>query len=1052
MNSLRLIPGFAVLLAVLTCVGLPALAQAAATPAKTTDAFASLQFRNLGPAEAGGRVASVVGIPGNPKIYYMGAAGGGVWKSTDGGYHWQAIFSKQPTSSISDVVLDPSNPGIVWVATGEVNIRNDVLDGAGLYRSTDAGNTWQLMGFKDAGNISKVVVDPHNSNIVWVAVLGHVWGTNPERGVFKTTDGGKTWKKVLFVNDHTGAIDLTIDGDNPQVLFAALWQAQRYPWKLDEGGPDSGLWRSTDGGDTWTRLTTDLPKPPIGRISIAVAPSNPERVYALIETQRGNGLLFDSNDLGEHWQQVSDNYALDVRPFYFSHVFVAPHDENKLYFTSFELMQSDDGGHSAHSIDSGVHVDHHAFWQDPTNPDRMIQGNDGGVYLSLDAGAHWRFADTLPIEQFYQVAADSNQPYNLCGGLQDNDGWCGPSASSSGFFDSGSKWFGIPLGDGQYLVPAPTDPDIVYADSQGGDIVRYNVAKHSEIGIKPYSALESLELKDHKYRFNWTSPIAVSSTDAKTVYLGGNVVFKSTDGGQHWSVISPDLTRNDKSKQLYSGGPVNYDITGAETYDTLLSLVLAPTDPQVIWAGSDDGQVHVTRDGGQHWSNVTPSGAPQWGRVFKIGVSPFDAGTAYVAVDNHEMNDRKPYVYATGNFGQSWHSLAKGLPDEPVLVVREDPNQQGFLMLGNMTGLWYSRDHGDHWQQFHSGFPTAPVFDVQFVHHALVVATHGRGLFVMDNLRPFEEMGTQIAAQAFHLFTPSQGTEYAFAAGHMPEPVSIDYYLKDALKTAPAEMARHHTGVKIAITDPSGQVVATEYGPAKAGINAYAWPMRYTGPTQLSFEHPTGFRARFGSLGPAVLPGSYHVAVTANGQTQTTTVSVRGDPNLDIPADVARANLQFSLQARNMQSALNEMLNRITAMHATLTGFEKTVNSNPTPQTQYAALASQARELDKKLTALKDSVYNPLVQRDVPEDSLHFPAGLHDDLRSLGGFGSNPTTAPDASALANAAAAGMELKGKLAEFNGLLTGEVANYNKAAFAAGAPTLMTGQPIAVAPVQM
>lgn len=1042
------IPGLiaGLLLSVLTST---AFGAATASP---PEPFNNLQFRNLGPGVAGGRVASVVGIPGNPRIYYIGAAGGGVWKTTDGGYHWNAIFTREPTSSISDVVLDPSNPGIVWVATGEVNIRNDVLDGAGLYRSNDAGKTWQLTGFQDAGNISKVVVDPHNGNIVWVAVLGHVWGPNSERGVFKTTDGGKTWEKVLYVNDHTGAIDLTIDGDNPQVLFAAMWQAQRYPWKLDEGGPDSGLYRSTDGGDTWTKLTDGTPKPPIGRISVAVAPSNPDRVYALIETQRGHGLLFDSNDLGDHWHEVSDNYALDVRPFYFSHVYVAPDDENKLYFTSFFLMESGDGGKTAHSIDRGVHVDHHAFWQDPTNPARMIQGNDGGVYLSQDAGAHWRFADTLPIEQTYQVAADSKQPYNLCTGLQDNDGWCGPSAAPPPFGGGSSKWFDIPLGDGQYVVPAPSDPDIIYADGQGGAIERVNIAKHITIGIQPDNELGSLETKDLKYRFNWTSPIAVSPTDANTVYLGGNVVFKSTDGGDHWKVISPDLTRDDKSKQGLTGGPVNLDLSGAETYDTLLSLEPAPTDQNVIWAGSDDGLVHVTRDGGQHWNNVTPSGAPKWGRVFKIGVSPFNAGTAYVAYDDHEMDDRKPYVYATDDYGQSWHSLAQGLPDQSVLVVREDPNQKGFLVLGNMTGLWYSRDDGAHWQKFQSGFPTAPVFDVKFVHHALVVATHGRGLFVLDNLRPFEEMNAQIAKQSFHLFSPSTGTEYSFAAGHAPEGPAITYYLKDALAATPEQRTQHRTPVKIVITDANGGIIATDYGPSKAGIDEFKWNMSYAGPTALNFVHPTGFAALFGSRGPAVLPGTYHVAVTAGGQTQSTSLTVNGDPNLPILADTAQANLSLALQVRNETSAFNQMLNRITSMHEALAAFEKQADSSPDMQTRFSGLLNQARALDEKITALKNSVYNPLVERNVSEDNLHFMPRLHSDLGSVVGFGSNETQPPTAQQLANAATVLDRLQAKLGDFNNIVANDVASYNKAALAAGAPTLMTGEPIKVQPVQM
>ncbi|MDE2461611.1 MAG: hypothetical protein KGL98_10230, partial [Gammaproteobacteria bacterium] len=929
MQISRLSYGCCVTLALLMLAALPAYSQTG-TNAKTVpaDPFHNLEFRNLGPAVAGGRVTSVVGIPGNPRIYYVGAAGGGVWKTTDGGLHWQAIFTKQATASISNIALAPSNPNLVWVATGEVNIRNDVLDGAGLYLSTDAGKTWKLMGFKDAGQIAKVVVDPHNSDTVWVAVLGHAWGPNPERGVFKSTDGGQTWKKVLFVNDHTGAIDLTMDGNNPQVLFAAMWQAQRYPWKLDDGGPDSGLWRSTDGGDTWTKLTTDLPMPPIGRISITAAPSDPEHLYALIETRRGNGLLFTSTDLGDHWQQVSEDYNLDVRPFYFSHVYVAPNDQNKLYFTSFFLMESDDGGHSARPIDLGMHPDHHTFWQDPSNPERMIQGNDGGVYLSLDGGKSWRFLDGMPIEQFYQVAADSKTPYNLCGGLQDNSGWCGPSSSLSDNVVSGNDWYTVVGGDGEYIVPAPSNPDIIYGNAQDGAITRYDLRSHLSPSIMPYfhgpGGINNLETKDQKYRFNWTSPIAVSSTEVNTVYMGGNVLFKSTDGGAHWTAISPDLTRDDKSKQLNSGGPVNHDLSGAETYDTILSLTLASTDQNVIWAGTDDGLVQVTRDGGQHWSNVTPSGAPHWGRVYQIGVSPFDAGTAYVAFDNHEMDDTKPYVYATDNYGKSWHSIAKGLPDQSVLVVREDPNMKGFLVLGNITGLWYSRDDGGHWQPLKAGFPTAAVFDLKFVQHALAVATHGRGLFVLDNLRPIEEMNDDVAKQALHLFTPSEGTEFvrwsrgegaepSFTTPNAPDGPMIDYYLKTELKATPAEKAQHHGPVKIVVTDSQGQTVATDYGPAKAGVNQFDWNMSYDAPTQLDFEPiPPFFAASgFNPSGPTVLPGTYKVAVTADGQTQTTTVTVNSDPNQNIPLDVMQADLKIGLEVRNETSAFNEMLNRI---------------------------------------------------------------------------------------------------------------------------------------------
>ncbi len=1038
--------------------------------AAPTDPFHHLQFRNLGPALAGGRVTAVVGIPGNPNVYYVGAAAGGVWKTVDGGLQWKAVFTKEGSASIGTLALAPSNPNIVWVGTGESNIRSDVINGAGLYVSTDAGKTWKLMGFKNAGQISRVLVDPQNPDVVWVAVLGHAWGPNTERGVFKSTDGGKTWKKVLYENDHTGAIDLVMDPGNPMVLYAALWQAVRHPWILDEGGPDSGIWRSTDGGDTWTRLTKGMPKGPIGRIAVAVAPSNPQRVYALMETRRGNGLLFKSNDMGDHWKQVSENYNLDVRPFYFTRLFVAPNDENKLYFLSFWLMESDDGGHTAHPIDMSVHVDHHAFWQDSTNPNRIIQGNDGGAYLSLDGGKTWRFLDGMPIEQFYMVSTDNRTPYDICGGLQDNSGWCGASSSLADNVGSGNDWYTAVGGDGEYVVPAPSNPDIIYADAEDGAIVRFDRKTKQSLFIMPYlhgpGLINDLETKNQKYRFNWTAPIAVSPTDANTVYLGGNVLFKSTDGGLHWTVISPDLTRNDKSKQLNSGGPVNYDLSGAETYDTIQSLQLAPTDQNVIWAGTDDGLVQITRNGGTTWHNVTPSGAPKWARVYQIGVSPFHAGTAYLAFDNHEMDDNRPYVYRTDDYGKSWQRIDAGLPDESVLVVREDPNRKGFLMLGNMTGLWYSRDDGARWQPLKANFPTAPVFDLQFKNHDLVVATHGRGVFVLDDIRPIEEMDSAIAKQTFHLFTPSEGTEFlswnrgegaepSYTAPNAPNGTVLDYFLKDMLKTTPAEKAAHHTPVKIVVTDMNGNPVATHYGPAKQGVNRFVWNMRYDGPTPLDFQHlpPYAKAAGFGNIGPLVLPGSYKVAVTAGGKTQITTVTVNNDPNNMFPMDTLRATLRMGIETRNDMSAFNEMLNRIVAMQDTLDTFEKGVNGNAQQKALYAMVLGQAQALKRKLTALKNSVYNPEEQHLVPEDSLHWLSRLDGDLQGLyfgavGLYGQAPT----GPMLETYQGIKPKLEEALNRFNAILATDVPAYNKVAYAVGAPTLMVGQPITVKPVQM
>ncbi|MDE2090590.1 MAG: hypothetical protein KGJ08_01655 [Gammaproteobacteria bacterium] len=1070
MKANRTMTDLMITIVLMVLTSLPVFAESVTTPSTSQDVFSNLKFRNLGPASAGGRVTSTVGIPGNPNIYYVGAAGGGVFKTTDGGLHWKAIFEHQGSASIGSIALAPDNPNLVWVGTGEMNIRNDVLDGAGLYLSTDAGKTWKLMGFKDAGQIGKIIVDPHDSNTVFVSVFGHVWGPNPERGVFKSTDGGKTWKKVLFVNDHTGAIDLVMDAGNPHVLFAALWQAQRYPWTLDDGGPDSGIWRSTDGGDTWTHLTKDMPKGPLGRIAIAVAPSKPEQVYALIETRRGNGLLFSSSNMGDDWQQVSEDYNLDVRPFYFSRLFVSPNDANKIYFLSFMLMESDDGGHTAHPIDfPSVHVDHHAFWQDPSNPDRIIQGNDGGAYLSQDGGKTWRFLDGMPIEQFYMVAADSKTPYHLCGGLQDNSGWCGASSSLADNSVSGYDWYTVVGGDGEYVVPAPSDPDIIYGNSQSGAITRFDMRTKLSPSIMPYlhgpGGINDLETKDQKYRFNWTSPIAVSPTDANTVYMGGNVLFKSTDGGTHWKAISPDLTRNDKSKQLNSGGPVNHDLSGAETYDTILSLTLAPTDAKTIWVGTDDGQVQVSRNDGQSWDNVTPSGAPKWARVYQLGVSPFDAGTAYAAFDNHEMDDHHAYVYKTDDYGKSWRRIDKGLPDQPVLVVREDPNRRGLLVAGNMSGLWYSQDAGGHWQPLKANFPTAAVFDLKFVRHDLVVATHGRGLFVLDNFRPVEEMNKAVAKQAFHVFTPSTGTEFvrwsrgegaepSFSAPNAPDGPMLDYYLKDELKATTAEKDMRQSPVKIVITDSKGQAVATDYGPSKAGINRFVWNMHYDAATQLDFEPLPAFmrQASFRPTGPMVLPGNYNVAVTVNGKTENTTVAVKSDPNQTIPMEVMQADLKLGLEVRNQTSAFNEMLNRIIRMQKTLSDFESHVNPDTDQQAQYSSALAQAKDLNKKLTDLKGSVYNPDRQHLVMEDDIHWLSRLNGQLQSLGYVSYLVGQAPTEPMLTTADEIRSKLDKVLTDFNSILATDVPAYNKTAYAAGAPTLLVGQPISIKPVKM
>lgn len=1050
-----------------------AVAQSKATndaESDENDILHNLHFRNLGPAIAGGRVTSVVGVAGDPNIYYVGSAAGGVYKTENGGITWKAIFEHQATASIGSIALAPSNSNFVWVGTGEANIRNDVIDGAGIYFSSDGGESWKLMGLRETGQISRVLVDPKNPQTVFVGALGHVWGPNTERGVFRTSDGGKTWKKILYIDDLTGVADLAMQPGNAEVLYAAMWRARRYPWTLEDGGESSALYRSTDGGETWKKLTEGLPNEPLGRMAIAVAPSNPNHLYALI-TQKSGVALYQSTDMGSHWSEVSNNHALDVRPFYFSRMEVSPADEDKIYFLSFQLMESDDGGKTAHHADRGVHPDHHAIWIDPRDPDRIIQGNDGGAFLSTDDSKSWRFLDSLPLEQFYQVAIGSDNPFTICGGLQDNSAWCGPSSTLGRKGVTNADWYAVIGGDGEYSVPAPSDPNIVYSDAQNGFIERLDKNTHLSHFVRPYlPSVENTAPSDLKYRFNWTSPIAVSFTDPNEVYLGANVVFKTTDGGKTWNAISGDLTRNDKSKQPIAGGPINHDISGAESYDTLLSIALAPTDSKVIWVGTDDGCVQVTRDGGKQWTRVDTdiSGAPEWARVYQVEVSPFDAGTAYAGFDAHELDDRRAYVYKTSDYGRTWQKIATGLPDSPVFVIREDPNQRGFLLLGNDRGLYYSADSGGHWTQLKANFPTTPVFDLKFVkgRRDVVVATHGRGVFVFDDIRPIEAMQTAAQMGDFHLFPAGdgflmhhwdadEGNPVPFLAPNAPGGATIDYFLKSKREPSEEQKQAHETPVKITITSADGDVVATHYGPSNAGVNRFVWDLRYGGvrrlPATVSPEAPAPGEleeTRYFTTGPRVLPGKYDIEVSVNGQSQKTTTVIHPDPNLHLNAEDMRAQTTAALILRNQAAALNDMILHIDGMERQIADFKRDVATDSELHEKYSALLAQANALDGKLKSVKSAVLNPAIQHDVAEDDIHALTDLHTNINGLAGeLAEAYDEPPNAEFRGQMQKYGEQLSRELETFNQLLKTDVGAYNKAAYNAGAPTLFGGEPISI-----
>ncbi|HKV72213.1 MAG TPA: hypothetical protein VJN62_13245, partial [Gemmatimonadales bacterium] len=889
--------------------------------------------------------------------------------------------------------------------------------------------------------------------------------------------------KTLFVNDTTGASDLIMDPGNPRVYFAGLWQFVRHPWELVSGGPGSGIYRSTDGGVTWQRLSEGLPRGIYGRIALGIGASDPNHIYALVEAK--TGMLWESHDLGDHWSSVSDNHALDVRPFYFSQMAVSPSDDRKLYFASYELLESDDGGKTAHAIDRSVHVDHHALWIDPTNAERIVQGNDGGAYATTDGGKTWTWFNNLPIEQFYMVAANSADPYMLCGGLQDNNAWCGPSGASDG-----AQWFTATGGDGEYAVPAPSDSTVLYVDSQNGSISRVNLKTGEQRGIRPYEpGVEETRPADLTYRFNWTSPIEVSATNADEVFIGANVVFKSTDGGQHWAAISPDLTRNDKTKQVNSGGPIEYDISGAETYNTILTVNVAPSDTNVIWVGTDDGLVQVTKDGGKTWTNVGGHfpglAADQEGRVYQVGISPFDPGAVYVTYDRHEFDDNRAFVYKTQDYGKTWTRIDGGLPEGAAHVIREDPNARNFLVLGTDQGLWYSRDGGASWKTLKADFPTTPVYDVKFVKasHDLLVATHGRGLFVLDNIGPLEGLTADVAAQDFHLFPVVPAVLRGRARGRSgvaptnfsvrggPQGAVIDYYLKAGTDTTPPAGGPEaggsgggrggrggpggggrRSGARLVVTTAAGDTVYTDSsGPTKMGVNRMTWGLRWSGPAPLTIEPPQpgegggGFRR--GGFGPGVVPGTYTLTVTVAGKSGSQTVEVRPDPVQGGDPAKFQAQLAAGLQFRSELTALHEMLNRLVGLETQIRNAQTAVRESG-DTAALGALNRASRDLSRKLRQLKDTLYNSDQQRGAPEDDIHYLTRFADKYQSLGfGVFGGYAQPPSPQLAEEWKMERAQLDGFLATFNAILNTDVAAYNQVANTNHTPVLMGGAPVAI-----
>jgi len=979
------------------------------------DALGALRYRYIGPV--GNRVTSVVSIPGQPNVYYVGAASGGIFKTTDGGVRWESIFDDQPVASIGSLAIAPSDPNIIWAGTGEAWIRSHISVGQGIYKSTDAGKTWGLMGLEKTGRIGRIVIDPRNPDIVLACALGHAYGPQQERGVFRSTDGGKTWDRVLFTDENCGCSDVAMDAANPRILFAGMWPLEIHTWGRESGGPGSGLYKSTDGGVTWKKLTGHgLPTRTTGKVTVALARSNSNRIYALIETGDGvplngketdRGKLWRSDDGGDNWRLVSYDRNLGGRTHYYFRMMVAPDNENETYYLTAGFSVSLDGGETTRSVPFGSSPggDNHDMWIDPANPSRMAVANDGGVSISVNRGRTWDRIQ-LPIAQMYHVTVDNRIPYYVYGNEQDDPSYRGPSNSRSGGQIPRSAWQSVGGGESGWATPDPVDNNIIWSSasgsgSVGGIVERYDLrngqGRNVEVWPDQSNGSTAGELK---YRFVWTMPLTISPHDHNKLYVGSQYVHQTTDAGQSWQLISPDLTTNDKSKQGFSGG-LTGDNIGVEYFPVVFAIAESPKEKGLIWAGTNDGLVQITRDGGKNWTNVTGNipNFPPLGTVSNIEPSRYAPGAAYITVDFHQVNNRDPFVYKTTDYGKSWQSITNGISRSMLSYahcVREDPVREGLLYLGTEGGLYVSFDDGANWQPLQSNLPHAPVYwmVIQEQFNDLVIATYGRGFWILDDLTPLQQLSQNVRDANAHLFPPRPA--YRFRSTTVPvsmegDPTvgqnppygaAINYYLK-SVPTA---------DVKIRIENAKGQTVRTLTGTKTVGINRVTWDLQGEQSKEIRLRTspayapeirvgPEGWRAAPGGTRMAVLlpPGTYTVKLSTGGTELSQQLVVKKDPNSEgTEADIQTQAAMLSDLRKDLETAA-EMVNQIEMIRSQLLSLTELLGGD-----QNAAVKTAADALDKNLTDVEDN----LIQRKVTgqaQDTVRWPPKLISKINYLAG-------------------------------------------------------------------
>jgi photosystem II stability/assembly factor-like uncharacterized protein len=946
--------------------------------------FDTLHWRNIGPF-LGGRVLAVAGIPGEPLQAYFGAVAGGVWKTTDAGTTWKPISDHAPFSSIGAIAVAPSNPNIVYVGTGEAAPRGDITYGEGVYRSVDGGISWTAAGLTDSRHIGAIVIHPKNPDIIFVAALGHVFGPNTERGLYRTTNGGKTWLRVL-ANGTAGAIDVVFDRHNPKILYATLWNMLRQPWNFSTGGADSGLYKSLDGGTTWQRLTGNgLPTGLMGRIGISVSGANSRRLYAVIEAADGG--LFRSDDSGVHWTRINNDGRLTQRTWYFSKVYADPNLADTVYVLNTGLFKSTDAGRSFKLLHAR-HEDHHGLWIDPTNSNHLINGNDGGASVSLDGGRSWSTEDNQPTGQFYRVATDSRFPYFVYGSQQDRFTYAIASASDEGAIGPGDM-YQVGYSESGYVAPDPNDPLVAYVDGENL-ITRFDRRTHQSqfISVWPVDA-SGHPASELEHRFNWTSPLITSAHSPNTLYWGAERLFRSNDSGHSWSSISGDLTRNDKSKQGPSGGPIIKDITSVEYYDTIFSIGESPRRAGLLWVGTDDGLVHKSMNDGGDWTNVTPRDLPGWSTVSSVNASHFDEGTAYLSAERHRFDDNRPYIFKTHDGGKSWTRIDAGLPDGAyVHTVREDLIRPGLLFVATEKGPFVSFDEGNHWQSLKLDLPPTPIYDLTIKGDDIVVATHGRGFWILDDITPLRQIDVSSAEADTILFKPQKAYRLYFpfevdkrrpVGENPPAGALIDYYLKSKpsgevtldIFDADGHEVRHVSDRESEQDrqpeERPNMLEPTDTIPAHPGLNRFVWDFRYDAPTAI----PGAFYSYVPPLGPLVPPGHYVVKLTMSGTSWSVPLEVALDPRVKDAEQAVREKFGLALEVHHDQEALHRAVNDIRKLRSQLEGLSPKLAGHPD-------LVNEVKGIVDRSTSIEDE----LIQSNIKggEGNLNFAGMLNEQI------------------------------------------------------------------------